>query len=215
MKVQKFTNNILSSNSYIIYTDDQRGVWVIDPGDSGPVIDWIYLNHKKLLGILLTHSHIDHIYGVNHILKEFPDTDIYASKYAHVGLYSAKANGSHYMERPYVVDCKNFHVVGNNSEICLLISSERAIILNTPGHNNDCISFDIGKYLFTGDALIPGVKVHIKSKQADKFEALESINRIINRFTDDKIICPGHGDMTLLGNINVKDSFSSNICIKS
>ncbi len=204
MKVVKFTNKILSSNSYIIYSDEERWVWVIDPGDSGQIIEWINSNHKELKGILLTHSHIDHIYGINDLAEQFPAIKIFASEPSQVGLYSSKANGSYYMEMPYEVKNKNVIVVQHDSGV-ELFTNVKASVIYTPGHNNDCISFEISKYLFTGDALIPGVKVHTKSKHGDKLMADESINKIFNQFDGDTIICPGHGDMTLLGEINIDD----------
>lgn len=203
MQVKKFINRILSSNSYIIFKEEERNAWLIDPGDSRQIFDWLKDNGKIIKGILLTHYHIDHIYGVNDFYEEYPRLKIYASEQSLVGLFSEKLNGSYYMEMPYVLSCKKIEVLDSNSIIELFDSGQKATILFTPGHNNDCISFEIGKYLFTGDALIPGVKVHTKSKYADKVVAEETISRIINNFQDDTIICPGHGNMTLLKEIKM------------
>tara|TARA_B110000114_G_scaffold2002_1_gene1905 strand:+ start:6724 stop:7353 length:630 start_codon:yes stop_codon:yes gene_type:complete len=204
MKVKKFTNTILSSNTYLIYKEEENEVWLIDPGDSVVIINWIKANNKTVKGILLTHYHIDHIYGVNDFHEKFNDLKIYASRYTIEGLFSAKLNGSYYMEIPYEVTCKEIQIVDDNFEIGLFDSNQKANIIYTPGHNNDCISFGIDKYLFTGDALIPGVRVHTRSKQGDKLVAQESINRIFKQYSGDTIICPGHGEMTLLKEIKIK-----------
>lgn len=205
MQVKKFTNRILSSNSYIIYKEDEKEVWLIDPGDSGPIMDWIKLKNKTVKGILLTHYHIDHIYGVNDFCEKFPELNIYASELSLVGLFSAKLNGSYYMEMDYVVSCEDIQIVVENSQIELFNSTQIAIVIGTPGHNNDCISFKIGKYLFTGDSLMPGVKVHTKSKKANNLIAQETISRIIENYPDNTIICPGHKDICLLKDIEVKE----------
>ena len=205
MQVKKFINRILSSNSYVIFKEEERYAWLIDPGDSRQIFDWLKEHDKTIRGILLTHYHIDHIYGVTDFVEEYADLNIYASALSLVGLFSAKLNSSYYLEMPYEVASKDIQIVDANSEIDLFGNNIKALVLYTPGHNNDCISFEIGKYLFTGDALIPGFKVHTKSKYADKVVAQETISRIINNFHDDTIICPGHEDMTLLKDIKTED----------
>lgn len=206
MKIKKFTNSILSSNSYIIFKEGESEAWLVDPGDSHPIFNWLRDNNKIIRGILLTHYHFDHIYGVNDICEKFPELKIYASELSLVGLFSPKINSSYYLETPYTVSFKNITVIGNNSEIELFNSGQKAKVLFTPGHNNDCISFEIGKYLFTGDALIPGVKVHTKSKKGDKLIAHKSISRIYGNYPGDTIICPGHKDICLLKDIEAKES---------
>jgi hydroxyacylglutathione hydrolase len=211
MQVKKFTNSILSSNSYVIFTEEERHTWLVDPGDSHQILNWLVAHNKMVVGILLTHYHIDHIYGVNDICEEYPSLKIYASELSLVGLYSEKLNGSYYMEMPYVVDCKEIQIVKADSQIVLLNSEQKAIVISTPGHNNDCISYKIGKYLFTGDALIPGVKVHTKSKLGNKSIAQETINQIITNFPGRTIICPGHKEICLLKEIEVKELIRATI----
>jgi len=215
MKVKKFTNSILSSNSYVIFKKEERYSWVVDPGDSYQIFDWLKNHNKQVRGILLTHYHADHIYGVNDICTEFPDALVFASNLSLEGLYSAKLNGSYHMEMPYELSCKEIQVIDNNSEIEIFDSGQIAKVLLTPGHNNDCISFKICQYLFTGDALIPGVKMHTKSKQGNKRIARETISRIIEQFPGDTIVCPGHKEMILLKNINIDELFVNKIFDKA
>ena len=205
MIVKKFINKILSSNSYIVHTIDERNVWVIDPGESDQILSWINENNKTVEGSLLTHSHIDHIYGVNDICEKFHDLIIYASDFANEGMYSAKSNGSYYMEMPYIINHSNISFVKENSKIELFKNGTIAEVISTPGHNNDCISFSISNYLFTGDALIPGVKIHTRSKKSDRLIAVDSINKILNNFNGNTIICPGHGEIEILNLIELPD----------
>ena len=203
MRVEKFTNKILSSNSYIIHSNSEKNVWVVDPGESEQLLRWINGNEKTVKGILLTHAHIDHIYGVNDICNKFPDLIIYASEFANEGMQSAKANGSYYMEMSYIIDHSNINIVKQNSTIELFMDKTIAKVISSPGHNNDCISFHIENNLFTGDALIPGVKIHTKSKQSNKTIAKNTVKRIFESFDDNTIIWPGHKDESLLGFIKL------------
>lgn len=200
MKVVRFVNSIFTSNSYIIYFEESDSVFVIDPGDSKPILDWLKNSNKYLEGILITHSHFDHIYGINDLYEVYPNIIVYASKYAKEGMLSAKLNRSYYTENPFVVNCKNINIVAEADTI-LLSENLYANVIYTPGHNNDCLSFEIERNLFTGDAFIPGIKVHTKSKYGNKVQAENSINRIFEQFADNIMIWPGHEKNCLLGRI--------------
>jgi len=173
---------------------------VVDPGDSIPILNWIMENNKFLKGILITHSHFDHIYGINDLCAAFPNVEIFASKHAKEGMLSAKLNRSYYAEIPFVVKCSNINVLEECDKV-LLLENIFVNVINTPGHNNDCISFQIGKHLFTGDALIPGIKVYTKSKYGNKIHAENSIQKLITKFDDDTMIWPGHDSNCSLGEL--------------
>lgn len=200
MHVKKYINSIFSSNSYLLNIEEDKGVWIIDPGDTSHIIEWLNNNDKFLKGIIITHSHFDHIYGINDLSEKFPSMEIFASQNAKEGMLSAKLNRSYYTENPFVVNSRNINIVVDHDQIPL---SENiyANVIYTPGHNNDCLSFDINEYLFTGDALIPDIKVYTKSKNGDKSKAKESINKIFNLFSISKLVCPGHGNICRLGEI--------------
>lgn len=200
MKIVRFVNSIFTSNSYLIFFEKSDSVFVVDPGDASPILEWITKNSKFLKGILITHSHFDHIYGVNDLYDIYPNVEVYASNFAKAGMFSAKLNRSYYTENSFVVKCENINVIEEGDKIELL-GDIFANVINTPGHNNDCISFQIEKHLFTGDALIPGIKVYTRSKYGNKIQAENSIQRIIAQFDDKTMIWPGHNSNCSLGEL--------------
>ena len=59
-------NFIKAFNDNYIWTIEKDGkVLVVDPGDAGPVID--YLKGRNLDYIILTHKHMDHVGGVDEL----------------------------------------------------------------------------------------------------------------------------------------------------
>ena len=44
-------------------------VWVIDPGDASPVIKYLQQHQLHLKGIIITHTHRDHIGGIDTLIK--------------------------------------------------------------------------------------------------------------------------------------------------
>ena len=197
MHIQKFINSIFNSNSYILSNKESKKVYVIDPGDSEPLVACINENNKTLAGIFLTHSHFDHIYGVNDLLLCFPETKLFASFYAKVGMFSEKLNGSLYKEIPFVVDPSEVSEIEEN-DVILLWEDTTLKVIETPGHDRDCVSFLVGKNIFTGDALIPGIKVFTKFKYSDKQQAANSINKVIKLSDDESVIWPGHENSCLV-----------------
>lgn len=182
MLIKRFLNQIFNSNTYLLYKLEEKAVWVIDPGSStDQLIKWLENHKKQLKGILLTHTHFDHIFGLNDLQEKFPDVKVYASFYASDGMNSDKLNGSLYKEIPFIIKRPEYVVVKDEDKI-LLWDSIFARVIETPGHNRDCISFHIDKNLFTGDALIPGIKVHTKLKYSNKTIADNSIKKIFDVF---------------------------------
>jgi len=198
MIINSFENSIFNSNTYLLYQLEEEIAWIIDPGSStDQLINWLETNNKYLGGILLTHTHFDHIYGLNDLQEKFPEVNIYASVYAKEGMISEKLNGSLYMEIPFTIKKPEYIKVKENDKI-ILWNENVLKVLETPGHDRDCLSFQVGKNLFTGDALIPGIKVHTKLKHSDKTLAENSIKRIFTEFEADTMLWPGHGINCLL-----------------
>lgn len=206
MHIKHITNHIFNSNTYILYTLEDKNIWIIDPGSNTfELINWIEENKKIISGILLTHTHFDHIYGLNELFEKFSNVSIYASEHAGEGMKSEKLNGSLYMEIPFTVSIKNYTIVKDYDKINLW-KNKFIEVIETPGHDRDCISFIIDDYFFSGDALIPREKVYTKLKYSNKLLAKESIKKIFTKTNEYTKLMPGHGDVgTLFSEIILED----------
>lgn len=200
VRIVKHINRFNTSNTYLLYTEGSPEVWIIDPGDASFVLDWLTEYRKEPAGIFVTHSHIDHIYGINSIREYYPLLSVYVSEDGKSGLLSSKLNLSYYHKRPYVVKDENLVVLTENGEV-MLWNDVMLKVHATPGHNTESLSFQIGGHLFTGDALIPGVKVFTKFHGGNKLQAKETIDRIFSLFSGEQMIWPGHGEECKLENI--------------
>lgn len=63
MNVQGIVNSIMSSMTYVLSEDEGDGVWLVDCGDIGS-IQASSIGSNPIKGVLLTHAHYDHIYGL-------------------------------------------------------------------------------------------------------------------------------------------------------
>lgn len=109
-----------------------HSVWIVDPGDAKPVFEYLQHYRMTLRGILLTHHHRDHTYGVAELIQQFPVPVIASthSRYPNV-------------TRP-ITDNERFSVDGAFPEI-------RALAV--PGHTLDHMAYYVNNTLFCGDTL--------------------------------------------------------------
>jgi len=193
MLVKKIVNELLTSNTYLISEQRYDDIWLVDIGDIRGVID-LLSNNNVVKGVFITHSHYDHICGINQLIDIFPHCIIYTSIYGKLGLSSAKLNLSFYHENPIEYVGANIHILNENDKVELYDNTFLEVV-ETPGHNWGSLSFIINDYLFTGDSFIPNVDVVTKLKGGDKEASKRSIHKIMKLIKKDTIICPGHGEM--------------------
>ena len=193
LKVTFIVNSVYSSRTYILANDNCTSFWLVDCGDISPVLDQIgALTNSSIIlkGVLLTHVHYDHIYGLLKLKELFPNVRVYTNEIGRKILGSEKLNMSKYHEDPIAFGPENVVVCGDGDEI-ELYEGTKAKVHYTPGHNPSCLTFEVGEYLFTGDSYIPGIKVVTNLPGGDKDKATESLNRILE-LAKGKILCPGH-----------------------
>ena len=82
MNIEKVIVGELNTNCYILSINNK--VLVIDPGDEFKKIDKI-INNRKVLGIIITHYHFDHIGALKEI-KEKYNVKIYDRYNLHEGI---------------------------------------------------------------------------------------------------------------------------------
>ena len=188
--IQKIVNSFLTSYTYIIPTGNSNDCWLVDCGDVNKVIEQGFC----VKGVLITHCHIGHIYGLNKLISKYPDVEIYTNADGKDGLLTPKWNMSKYHDEiEDFVFCKpeNIHVF--ESEDQYRIDEGLTVeVLFTPGHEPSCITYKIGNCLYTGDAYIPGVKVVTNLPRSNKQQAAESLDRLQQLERSGMEIMPGH-----------------------
>ena len=151
-------NSVFSSITYIIPChngmENGRDCWLVDCGD----VDKVLARGLNVRGVLLTHVHFDHIYGLNRLLETMPKAVVYTNADGYAALLDPRLNFSRYH-----TDAPDF--VLERREAVRIIEAEGKIELGggldvealfTPGHTPNCISYVVGAWLFKGEADIPG-----------------------------------------------------------
>lgn len=193
LNVSHIVNSVFTSRTYILRNDANTEFWIVDCGDVPPLIAHLSSlagDQFSIKGVLLTHAHYDHIYGLPRLTELSPDVKVYTNERGRDALADPRLNMSKYHGDPIVYGSDNVIVCGEGSVIDLF-DGVRAVVHDTPGHHPSCLVFEVGEYLFTGDAYIPGVSVVTTLPGADKRLAGESLERI-KEMAVGKIVCPGH-----------------------
>ena len=157
-------NFIKACNDNYIWAIEKDGkVIVVDPGDAGPVID--YLKNKNLDYIILTHKHMDHVGGVDELKIK----------------YGAKVYG------PIETSEYNDVTLKDGDEFDLL--GEDFKVIFTGGHTEDHISYLVDGNLFCGDALFLAGCGRVFTKDYKKsYEGLLKLKNL----DEDTVVYPAH-----------------------
>ena len=194
LKVTRITNSFFNSNTYILSNSVYNYVWLVDCGDYFDVKE--RLSGKCIKGVILTHSHADHIYGLNELLRDYPDAIIYTNDFGILALQDPKLNITKYHEEmcDFIISKvdKIFPLIEGDS--IELFPHIIANVLSTPGHDKSCLSYIVGDYLFTGDSFIPNAKLTAIFPNSNKSEARNSYDRL-KAMEGLYSICPGHGEI--------------------
>ena len=124
--VSAFTDN------YIWVIHDQYHAVVVDPGEARPVLDFLEQKKLKIIAILNTHHHIDHVGGNLELLQQFQ-----------VPVYGP---GSELISTVT-------HCLKEGDSVYLPELSLRLSILDIPGHTAGHIAYYGANLLFCGDTL--------------------------------------------------------------
>ena len=155
------------TNTWVL-GDEADNVVIIDPGPvdtkhARAIFDVV--GKRKLVAVLVTHTHIDHAPMANPIAR---DMGVPAVGYA---------RGPQFEPDIRLLDGASFDV----GDLALEV-------VHTPGHADDHLCFRVGNVLFSGDHIIGGSSVMVDDMGA----YLRSLQRL--KGTGLELLNPGHGD---------------------
>jgi hydroxyacylglutathione hydrolase len=136
------------------------------------------LKDTNLKYILLPHSHIDHIAGLQAIRKRVPTP-----------LAVHAADNQNWLPFPPEILLQDGDVVR--------VGHINMKAIFTPGHTPGSMCFLLGKYLLSGDTLFPGGPGRTVGPAEFK-QIVKSIAEKIIVLPDDTAVFPGHGGATVL-----------------
>jgi glyoxylase-like metal-dependent hydrolase (beta-lactamase superfamily II) len=148
---------------------------IIDPGNMDEaILDFIEHNNYRLMGVLITHDHLNHVHGLR-TLKRIYDVDIYAVN------RSILEHKTTMVKDGETFDIGSFHVEA----------------ITVPGHSADSAVYKIEHLLFTGDALNAGLLGTTASSYGAEVQ-MNALRTKIFSLPGNYGIFPGHGPPSTL-----------------
>lgn len=198
MKVKTMMLGILQTNVYIVYDEESKDAVVIDPaGDEDRIIRFIEENNLRLMGILVTHGHFDHI-GVVDAIRDNYGVPVFTSRQEGELMADPNKNLSLSLMRT-VVAVENDEVVGDKD--ILEFGELEFDCIVVPGHSPESVCYynKDNDVLFCGDTLFAGSIGRTDFYDGPQNTLINSIKDRLMILPEETKVYPGHGFQTTIG----------------
>src|SRR5688572_19582092 len=155
-------------DNYIWTLRDARHAAVVDPGEAGPVLDYLTRENLTLAAILATHHHADHVGGIAELLQGH-----------RVPVYGPRNEPIPTLTHP----------VGGGDKVSLAALGVEFSVLDIPGHTRAHIAYYGAGSLFCGDTLFACGCGRLFEGTADQMYA--SLQKLAGLPDETKVYC-GH-----------------------
>lgn len=200
MHIEYFNHNCFMERSIIVW-DEEGFCAFVDPGAESAeelkqITDTVASNKLKPVAIMLTHAHLDHIFGVAALMHEYG-----------IPVYFHEQE-TYTLETTNQFLCKSFGLkMPQNPEGDIRFVKDGDIIkvgsldfevLDTPGHSKGgiCLLERKDKVLFSGDTLFAGAIGRTDHPGGDYDLLMKSIFEKLLMLDGETRVIPGHGPET-------------------
>src|ERR671936_2311695 len=198
MDVRMFTVGPVQENCYLFRREGADRALIVDPGDEADLllhaIDELGL---ELDGILITHTHFDHVGAVSPV-AEATGAEVWVPE----------------IEKGVLADIMSFvpwpgfgpyesydaeHTLSGGEK--LELADFEIDVLFAPGHSPGHVTYSIPdeQVVFSGDVLFQGSVGRTDLPGGDWPTLLESIRSLVDTLPEDTTVHPGHMGLTTLG----------------
>lgn len=196
MKILSNNGGVFATNSYLIADEASRQAVLFDaPNDTvAPLLEEAVKKGWDVIGLWLTHGHIDHIADHAVVTSRFPNAKVLIHR-----LDEPK------LRNPMSVYPLPFRTPGRAADELLengcklSIGSIEIEVIHTPGHSPGHVMFHLPreKVLVGGDLIIMGAVGRTDFPDCSEADLRTSIRRIMQLPSDTRLL-PGHGTPSTL-----------------
>lgn len=200
IQIQNFVFNPFMENTYIV-SDETKEALIIDPGcyeneEREELDNFILENGLKIVGLVNTHCHIDHVFGNAYVKKKY-DVSLTIHKEDEATLRSVEVYAPAYGFQNY--ENSQADAFFEEGDLVSFGNSELEVLF-TPGHApGHVVLFNKEqKICIGGDVLFDGSIGRTDLPGGDYDTLIDSIRKKMFLLADDTVVYPGHGGETTI-----------------
>lgn len=206
IKIGRMVMGVCQTNCYFLYREGEQECIVVDPADQGvSIYDALRRNGFRVTGILLTHGHFDHIWGLDALrdaVNAAAEADglepvkAYAMEAEKELLRDAQKNVSEQAGRP----CTTYADVYLKDGQELILAGIQCKVIATPGHTvgGCCYYFQEAGILVAGDTLFAESVGRTDFPTGSMSTLVRSVRDKLFVLPEDTKVYPGHGEKTTI-----------------
>lgn len=215
IKIGRMVMGVCQTNCYFLYRQGERLAVVVDPADRGrDIYDSLRRNGFSVAGILLTHGHFDHIWGLDG-LRDAAGAAAEAEGLEPVKAYACKAerellkNAGMNVSRQAGRACETYADVYVEDAEEITLAGMTCRVIATPGHTGGgcCYYFQEAGILVSGDTLFAGSVGRTDFPTGSMGTLVRSIKEKLFVLPEDTRVYPGHGESTTIGDEKKNNPF--------
>ena len=193
-----FTVGPVQENCFLLRREGSDRALIIDPGEEAPkLLDAIEQLGVSLAGILLTHTHFDHVGAVAPIARA-TGAEVWVPEIEKFVLADINSFVPGNAFGPFESwDAEHTLAGGERLEL----AGFQIDVIFTPGHSPGHVSYSIAEEnaLFSGDVLFQGSVGRSDLPGGDWPTLIESIRTLVEGLPGETQVYPGHMGLTTLG----------------
>ncbi len=209
MIIQKVLVGPIRTCCYL-YSEDDSHLYIIDPGDDAQTI-LEAIDHTGLepTGVLITHTHFDHILASGYICRDYPGISVYvhSKEVPYMG-----TEGRIYQTRNIQTAVPQLAAHAEEGlkllpEVTTPLYHQDTIpytslaVIHTPGHSEGSVGYysRTKKLLFAGDTIFFESVGRTDFPGGSQKDLIHSIRSRLFTLPDETTVYPGHGRETSIG----------------
>lgn len=200
--IQAFTFSPFQENTYVIADEATREAVVIDPGcyeqfEKETLSQFIDANQLRVKYLLLTHAHLDHVFGVAYLKRKY-GVEAYLHALDQVIYDDVPTRCTLYGLRGYEHSTIDHYLQAGDT---IRFGNKTLDVVFTPGHAPGHVAFinQADRYIVGGDVLFRNSVGRTDFPYCNHADLLNSIRTQFFTLPDDYVVYAGHMESTTIG----------------
>lgn len=189
MKIEQYIMGIFATNTYLLEINNE--CILIDPASKAEKMIEI-IGDRKLLAILLTHGHFDHIKAVDGLVKKY-NCPVYINSSDEAMTRDKNQGNDFNLDSVPSISIKMNHLKEGKMEI----GPFKFEVIFTPGHTKGSVCYRFDDAIFTGDTLFR-MSVGRTDLEGGSETELKASLRLLKNIKEDLVVYPGHEQISTL-----------------